>query len=244
MKVHFIQHDSWLMPGEYLAWAARNRHEVSMTRCWLYESVPESVDADMLILLGGLHGPSDTKAECDYFDSAKEKDLIRDYVDSGKIVIGVCLGTQLIGEALGAAYSLSPEREIGPTELRLTAAGKADPYFAAFPPAFHAGEWHSDMAGLTKSSVVLAESAGCPRQIMRYGRFVYGLQAHLEFNREIVAAGIAAAGDSLKTEGRFVQTEEQMLAFDYTEMNALLSGFLDAITEDYRHSKELESRKR
>ena len=234
MKIHFIQHDSWIQPGEYLLWAERNSYEVSMTRCWLYESVPESDDADMLIVLGGLHGPSDTKADCDYFDAEKEKELVRRYVESGKIVVGVCLGAQLIGEALGAEYSLSPEREIGPVELRLTEEGKIDPYFASFPPTFYGGEWHNDMAGLTKTSVVLAESDGCPRQIIRYGRFVYGLQTHMEFNREIIAAGIAEAGDSLKNTGRFVQTEEQLLSFDYSEMNAMLTSFLDAIVEDYR----------
>ena len=56
----------------------------------------------------------------------------------------------------------------------------------------------------------------------------------MEFNREIIAAGIAEAGDSLKNTGRFVQTEEQLLSFDYSEMNAMLTSFLDAIVEDYR----------
>lgn len=84
-------------------------------------------------------------------------------------MIGVCLGAQLVGEALGAAYSHSPEREIGPVKAALTEAGRADPFFASFPDVFLAGEWHNDMPGLTEDSVIIAESEGCPRQIVRYG---------------------------------------------------------------------------
>lgn len=221
------------MPGEYLAWAERNRYETSITKCWEYEQIPESVSADMLVVLGGFQCPATTKAECDYFDAEAEKALIRQYVKGGKIVIGVCLGAQLLGEALGAAYSHSPEREIGPVEARLTAAGRADPFFASFNDTFLAGEWHNDMPGLTKDSVVIAESEGCPRQIVRYDRYAYGFQTHMEFTHRIIAAGLEDAGGQLNCNGRFVQTEEQLLHFDYSEMNAMLSEFLDAIVKDY-----------
>ena len=114
IKIHFIQQDSWVKPGEYLAWAERHGYEVSFTKCWLYEAVPEVVDADMLVVLGGHQSPATTKMECGYFDAEAEKALIRNCVDSGIMVIGVCLGAQLVSEALGATYSHSPEREIGP----------------------------------------------------------------------------------------------------------------------------------
>ena len=166
MKIHFIQQDPWVLPGEYFSWAERNCHEISYTRCWLFESVPDTANADMLVILGGWQCPATTKEECAYFDAAQEKRLIREYADAGKIVIGVCLGAQLVGEALGAAYSHSPEREIGPVKAVLTEAGRADPFFASFPDVFLAGEWHNDMPGLTEDSVIIAESEGCPRQIM------------------------------------------------------------------------------
>lgn len=233
MKVHFIQQDPWVMPGEYLSWAERHGYETGFTKCFLHEPVPETVDADMLVVLGGCQCPATTKAECDYFDADAEKALIRDCVERGRIVIGVCLGAQLVGEALGAAYSHSPEREVGPVEARLTEAGRNDPFFAGFPDPFLAGEWHNDMPGLTEDSAIIAESDGCPRQIVRYGKYVYGFQTHMEFTHDIIAAGIGEAGESLNNGGRFVQGPEQLLAFDYTEMNAMLAGFLDAITEEY-----------
>ena len=234
MKVHFIQQDSWVLPGEYLAWAERHGYDVAVTKCWEYETVPESAEADLLVVLGGCQCPATTKEECGYFDAEREKALIRSYVEAGKMVVGVCLGAQLLGEALGAPYAHSPEREIGPVKAQLTPEGKNDPFFASFGDVFLAGEWHNDMPGLTEDSVIIAESDGCPRQIVRYGKYVYGFQTHMEFTHEIVAAGIEDAGGRLNCTGRFVQTEEQLLAFDYSEMNALLSSFLDAMVEEYR----------
>lgn len=99
--------------------------------------------------------------------------------------------------------------------------------------ASNAGEWHNDMPGLTEDSVIITESDGCPRQIVRYGKYVYGLQTHMEFTHNIVAAGIEDAGGILNADGRYVQTVEKLLAFDYAEMNALLSSFLDAMSKEY-----------
>ena len=236
MRVHFIQQDAWVEPGEYLSWAQRHRHSVSITRCWLHEALPKEADADILIVLGGYQCPATTREECDYFDSAAEQALIRQYAQAGKAVIGVCLGAQLVGEALGAVYAHSPEKEIGPVKARLTEEGRADPFLKQFPDVFDAGEWHNDMPGLTADAVILAESDGCPRQIVRYGKYIYGFQTHMEFTHDLIAAGIEDCGGEIPAQGPYVQTKAQMLAYDYTEMNRMLSAFLDAMTEDYERS--------
>ncbi len=237
MRIRFIQQDPWIAPGEYLAWAERHGYETKITRCWEFEDVPDEPDADMLVVLGGMQNPATSKEECPYFDSSAERALISKYVDEEKIVIGICLGAQLVGEALGAPYLHSPEREIGPVETRLTEEGRADPFFADFPDVFPTGQWHNDMPGLTDDAEIIAESDGCPRQIVRYGRWVYGFQAHMEFTPEIIEGGIEQAAPSLKKPGRYIQTAEQLRSYDYTEMNALLSGFLDALVDDWMNEK-------
>ena len=237
MKIHFIQQDPWVEGGEYLAWAKRNGHAVSVTRCWRYEPLPEHAEADCLIVLGGCQCPVTTKEECDYYDAAAEIALIRRYLEACKAVLGSCLGAQLLGEAMGAPYEHSPEKEIGPVRARLTEQGRGDPFFAAFPPEFDAGAWHNDMPGLTKDAVVIAKSEGCPRQIVRYRPFVYGFQTHMEFTHEIVAAGLFDLGGEIGTTGRFVQSSRELLAYDYTEMNRLLSSFLDAMFAKYQSAE-------
>lgn len=229
VNIHMIQHDDWVTPGEYLSWARRNRHAVTFTRCWRYEPLPASPDADMLVILGGLQCPATTRDECAYFDSEAEKACIRQFIEAGRMVIGVCLGAQLVGEALGAAYLHSPEREVGPVRARLTRAGRDDPLFSDFPDTFDAGEWHNDMPGLTEDSVVIASSDGCPRQIVRYGDCVYGFQTHMEFTRDIIEAGLENVGEIRP--GPYVQSRDKLLGYDYTEMNRLLSTFLDRLVE-------------
>nr|MCR4669149.1 glutamine amidotransferase [Clostridia bacterium] len=66
-----------------------------------------------------------------------------------------------------------------------------------------------------------------------YGDDLYGFQAHMEFTHDIIAAGLRDIGGKIKAKGPFVQTEEQLLAYDYTEMNGLLSSFLDALSGKY-----------
>lgn len=233
MKVHFIQQEEWVEPGEYLSWAARNHCDVSYTRCFLGEMVPQDAEADLLVVLGGWQCPSTTKEECEHFDSEAQQALIRAYVRAGRPVVGVCLGAQLVGDALGAPWEHSPESEIGPVRARLTGDGREDPFLKAFPEEFDAGEWHNDMPGVNDSCVILAESEGCPRQIVRYGKYVYAFQTHMEFTHDIVAAGLKEVSGAPKGSGRFVQTAEEMLAYDYTDMNRMLSTFLDAMMKDY-----------
>lgn len=239
MKVHFIQHDPWVEPGEYLNWANRRACGVSITRCWCHDPLPRKADADLLVVLGGYQNPGTTQAECDYFDAAGERELIRQYVGAGRAVIGVCLGAQLVGEALGAPYAHSPEKEIGPVRAKLTAAGKEHPFLKGFPEVFEAGEWHNDMPGLTEEAVILAESDGCPRQIVQYGPYVYGFQTHMEFTHEIIVAGIADIGGTIREQGRFIQTAEALLSWDCGGMNRMLSGFLDAMADSYLASKRV-----
>lgn len=237
MKIHIIQQVDWVEPGEYLSWAKRRRYGVTFTKCWQYDPLPDDAAADFLVVLGGPQCPATTTADCDYFNAARERELIRKYAYDGKMVVGVCLGAQLIGEALGAKYLRSPEREIGPVPIRLTDEGRRDPFLKHFPEEFLGGEWHNDMPGLTEDAAVLAESDGCPRQIVRYGKYLYGFQTHMEFNKRIIEQGIKYDSGNLAAGGKYIQTEEELLSFDYSEMNALLAGFLDNMTESYLGQK-------
>ncbi|MGX9731873.1 glutamine amidotransferase-related protein [Janthinobacterium aestuarii] len=236
MKVHFVVHEAFEAPGAYETWVRECGHEATYSRVYAHEPLPVSItDIDLLVVMGGPQSPSTTREECPHFDAAAEQALIAACAAAGKAVVGVCLGAQLIGAALGAPHAHSPEKEIGKFPIMLTADGKASDKFAHFGNVLETGHWHSDMPGLTDSAKVIAYSEGCPRQIVEYGNLVYGFQCHMEFTPEVVDLLIAASEAELATleSHRYVQQPATLRSHDWQAMNGQLFVFLDRLMQDY-----------
>lgn len=232
MNIHFLQHEVFEAPGAYLDWAEQRNHIITFSKVYENQPLPETAeDIDLLIVMGGPQSPSTTKDECPYFDALAEMDLINKAINAGKAVVGVCLGSQLIGEALGASYQHSPEKEIGTFPIELTEDGLKDEKINHFGSTLSVGHWHNDMPGLTPQSKVLAVSAGCPRQIVAYTNLVYGFQCHMEFTPEVVELLIAEEIDFLtnNTTYKYVQKPDEIRGYNYTEMNEKLFQFLDKL---------------
>lgn len=236
MHVHFIVHEAFEAPGAYAAWAHSRGHTVSHANVYQGDPLPASADGiDFLVVMGGPQSPSTTKDECPHFDAAAEISLIARCVAADRAVIGICLGSQLLGEALGARFGHSPEKEIGKFPIILTQDGLANEKFAHFGPRLDVGHWHNDMPGLTPDAKIIAFSEGCPRQIVEYGRLTYGFQCHMEFTPEVIELLIANADPALETlaHHKFVQQAETLRQNDYSEMNSKLFVFLDRLSEEY-----------
>ena len=235
MKVHFVLHETFEVPGAYLKWAQERGHQVTTTKVYENETLPESVDdIDFLIVMGGPQSPDEDREAFPYYDPQAEIQLIQKAIKADRYIVGVCLGAQLLSVAYGAEYEHSPEREIGVFPITLTEAGLKDEHVKVLGPTLITGHWHGDMPGLSEDAVVLATSQGCPRQIIRFSSKHYAFQAHLEFDSEAVDLLIAADGEDVLDEQSskltFVQNPQAIRDYDYREMNAKLYAFLDSLT--------------
>ena len=235
MKVHFVLHETFEVPGAYLKWAQERGHQVTTTKVYENETLPESVDdIDFLIVMGGPQSPDEDREAFPYYDPQAEIQLIQKAIKADRYIVGVCLGAQLLSVAYGAEYEHSPEREIGVFPITLTEAGLKDEHVKVLGPTLITGHWHGDMPGLSEDAVVLATSQGCPRQIIRFSSKHYAFQAHLEFDSEAVDLLIAADGEDVIEEQSskltFVQNPQAIRDYDYREMNAKLYAFLDSLT--------------
>jgi GMP synthase (glutamine-hydrolysing) len=232
MKIHIVMHESFESPAAIETWARKNGHDGTYTRLYDGDTFPKEYNFDFLVVMGGPQSPATTLEESPHFDAQKEIAFIRKTIEKNKILLGVCLGAQLIGEALGAKFENSPNKEIGIFPITLTKEGKQDPLIGTFPTKFMVGHWHGDMPGLTAESKILATSEGCPRQIVRYTPKIYGFQCHFEFTPEAIEAMIENNTHELENyKGMpYIETAEQLRSHDYSEMNNLLFSFLDKVT--------------
>lgn len=232
MKIHIVMHESFESPAAIEIWAQKKGYDISYTRLYNGDILPQECIFDFLVIMGGPQSPETTLEECPHFDSKREIAFIKNAAEKNKILLGVCLGAQLIGEALGAKFGHSPNREIGVFPITLTQEGKQDPIIGNFPEKFMVGHWHGDMPGLTTESKILATSPGCPRQIVRYSPKIYGFQCHFEFTPEAIDGMIKNSAHEL--EGykgmEYIETAEQLRSHDYSEMNGLLFKFLDSLS--------------
>ena len=136
-----------------------------------------------LVLLGG---PMSAYDDVDHPHLLTEIELVREAVDRGYPVLGICLGAQIIARALGAAVAPSPKPEIGWYDVALTEEGRRDPVFAHFGESESVFQWHSDTFEIPDGAVHLASSPSCSHQVFRYGDRTYGLQFHLEVDEALI----------------------------------------------------------
>ncbi len=157
---------------------------VDTYRPYLGQPLPQAGAHDALIVFGGEQSALDD-ASHPYLPALA--DLMRDAGASGRAVLGVCLGAQILARGHGASNRLGTAHEFGWHQVALTSSGKADPVLSALPAAFSIFEWHNDTFTLPDGAVHLAETAAVPQQAFRVGRASYGIQFHFEASRAVVA---------------------------------------------------------
>ncbi len=233
MRIHCLQHVPFEGPAAIDAWAAARGYGITTTPLFERTPLPAHDDFDCLIVLGGPMGVAD---EGQYEWMTAEKALLRDVIASGKRVVGVCLGAQMIADALGARVYLNRHKEIGWFPIELTEAGRASIPLGGLPPRLTVFHWHGDTFDLPPGAVHLAASQVCENQAFSYQDHVLGLQFHLESTADSVAKLVANCAAEI-VPGDHVQNAERLLAAsadDFARLNGALFGVLDRFSRGAR----------
>jgi GMP synthase-like glutamine amidotransferase len=229
MKIHYHQH----VPFEDLAniesWAKSCGHDLTRTQLFLDEALPEMDQFDWLMIMGG---PMNIYKNDKYPWLAREKEFIRLAIACDKIVLGICLGAQLMADVLGGIVRRNRQREIGWFPVNLTKEGILSPIFSVLPQRFVALHWHGDTFEIPPGAARTAESLACTNQAFMRGKAI-GLQFHLESSPESIDHLLQNCADEL-TEGPYVQKPVELSAHaeQFSQIQGLMEQFLDRVEEE------------
>ena len=165
MHILVLQHASVEHPGVFRSFLREDGHTWDAVELDAGEALPELDGYDALWVMGG---PMDVWQEDDHPWLKDEKAFIRKAVEEmGLPFLGLCLGHQLLAEALGGSVGPSDTPEIGVMKVQLTEAGATGVLFDGLPETFETLQWHSaEVKQMPAGAQCLATSPACAVQAM------------------------------------------------------------------------------
>jgi GMP synthase (glutamine-hydrolysing) len=158
------------------------------------ERVPDDPDdyAAVVVMGSGVNPDDDDKHEW----LRAERSLLRACVARGTPTIAVCLGAQLMAQALGASVRRMPQVRIGWIEQATTRDVAADPLRSAWLTSVRALEWHAFSFDLPPEATLLAGTTQAV-QAFRAGPCAWGFQYHLEADDQLATHWLEVYRDDL-----------------------------------------------
>lgn len=206
MRIHHLQHVVFEGLGSIEPFLRSKGHDLTASHLYKGDSLPSVDNIDCLIVMGGPMGIHDDEV---YPWLQDEKKFIRQAIEQGKTVIGICLGAQLIASVLGAKVGRNAYREIGWFKIRRDPAVLDTCLADVFPAQLEVLHWHGDTFDIPAGAVPIASSEACQNQGFIYNNRVLGLQFHLETSYEGALALIKHCGDELDA-STYVQNKEEI----------------------------------
>jgi GMP synthase-like glutamine amidotransferase len=185
MNILILQHATVETPGVLLDFFRDDGFRWTTVELDEGETIPDLEPFDMMLVMGG---PQDVWQEEENPWFRPEKAAIRKYVgDMQRPYLGICLGHQLLADALGGKVGPSKTPEVGVLTVSSTEAGRRDPLLSALPSPITALQWHgAEVTAAPANSEVLAQSDVCAIQALRYGEHAWGFQYHVEITDKTV----------------------------------------------------------
>lgn len=225
LRIHYLQHVAFEGPGCIAQWAETKNHVITSTKLYCNESFPDLSQIDWLIILGGPMSVNDSEK---YPWINTEKKFILNAINTGKTVIGICLGSQFIASVLGAGVYKNKEKEIGWFPINNTAS--ADNFLFQDEKEYNVFHWHGETFDLPDNSILLASSEACINQAFLYGNTVLGLQFHFEVTDDSLAQMLTFGkedidGSPFTQQPDYIAAQKQLIVENNKRMYSILDYF-------------------
>ncbi len=207
LRIHYFKHVPYEGLGFIEQWAQKHGCSLSCTEFYKDgHEIPSVDNFDWLVVMGGSMSIYDETIPW----LKEEKQFILKTIETGKKVIGICLGAQLIADVLGADVYPNDRKEIGWWPVKLTPEGKKHTLLKDFPDEFVTYHWHGDMFDIPEGATRLISSDVCANQVFVYSDNVLALQFHFETTPQTVVEFINNSRHEL-VDAPFIQPEDEML---------------------------------
>jgi GMP synthase (glutamine-hydrolysing) len=158
------------------------------------EAVPNNAEQYAAIIILG--GPMAVYDNVQYLK--REQELIRHALRLEIPVLGICLGSQLIAQAIGGNVYKGGKKEIGWSNVMLKQAGYKDLFKGINTKSIKVFQWHGDTYVLPPKATIMAASK-LYTQAFRFGSAI-GIQFHIEVNGEMIQSWAQEYSQELKRE--------------------------------------------
>ncbi len=192
-----LQHLEREGPGLFVNIAEERGFSVCTFRMDLGDSLPELSNGDLLLVLGGPMGIRDIGTSI-YPWLIEEVGLIKEALNQGIGIIGVCLGAQLLAYAAGGDVEMlkeeishQPTAEIGWDSIFPQSLEHNSKLSSLLVHPFPVLHWHGDRILLPNTADLIASSFRCKEQLFSIGSLAYGIQFHVEIDDEMVGKWIS-----------------------------------------------------
>ena len=181
MKFLVLQHINIEHPGIFLKFMKEDNIQIDTVELDENEKIPNLEKYDAMIVMGG---PMDTWQEETYPWLKAEKENIHNFVSiKKKPYLGLCLGAQLLSEAIGGKVRKMNTPEIGVLNVSIN---NNKSIFKGINKSLKVLQWHSYEAyDLPVNTNLLATSQACIVQAFSFEK-AFGLQFHVEQTNETV----------------------------------------------------------